>query len=887
MKTIITFIFVFIVFVFLQAQSLIQDKFAYEQMINKYQERKTEFQDKIPQFFLETDSISDPFLKESIQFLIAYAPLSDLGNLNVNYFRNQAELSLKTKTLFSWGKEIPSEVFLHFVLPYRVNNENPDMARQVFQAELQERVAGMSIYDAALEVNHWCHEKVNYKSTDVRTSSPLATVKTAYGRCGEESTFTVVAMRSVGIPARQVYTPRWAHSDDNHAWVEVWIDGKWCFLGACEPLPELNLGWFAVPATRAIMMHTNTFGQYNGSEKTLVKKELFSKLNLLSNYAPVKTATVKVVNEKGIALENISVDFMVYNYAEFYPFARLKSNEDGLCSIETGFGDLLIWISDSSSFTWKKYPAKLIDTLQLILPQKIEPIDLCKEEKNSFFYDMYFTPPHAGKIIVSESSKEKENKRRLKEEDSIRTAYVNTFPDSLELAEKYTSDSHSAEIISFIIESRGNFQAISAFYNEALKLNKSDKAIQLLSQISKKDLRDTPTEILIDHLLYAEFFPCNNCSSDLMFVRNVLNPRIGREKLSPWRNVLQAFFSKNQIEIFREKPKKLCEWFVEEIQLDNKSNYYRTPLFPEGTMKLKQADVYSRNVCFVATCRSLGIPARLEPATNIPQYFENEWIDAFPEKLKIQEEKGFLVLNNYMKTTPKYYTHFTLGILENARFHSLDYEYDDNLKEFPCTLSLNPGTYRLMTGNRQNDASVFTRWVFFEIKAGETIEKNILLSEADEKLEAYFKMDVEYNTLKDYKSSKYISPLSLLGEHGIVLALIDPRTEPGKHFLLELQQSASEFNKWQGKIVLVQPQIMHEEESPLLIWKDLAENTEWLLDEKGNLEKELKILIQENLELPVILFLDKDSDVYFKAFGYRINTAEMLLKVIRKLENNE
>lgn len=82
------------------------------------------------------------------------------------------------------------------------------------------------MYDAVLEVNHWCHEKVIYTPTDIRTSAPMATVKTAYGRCGEESTFLVAALRAVGIPARQVYTPRWAHTDDNHAWVEAWVDGN-------------------------------------------------------------------------------------------------------------------------------------------------------------------------------------------------------------------------------------------------------------------------------------------------------------------------------------------------------------------------------------------------------------------------------------------------------------------------------------------------------------------------------------------------------------------------------------------------------------------------------------------------------------------------------------
>ena len=152
----------------------------------------------------------------------------------------------------SWHcQEVPEDIFRHFVLPIRVNNENLDSSRWVFFMELKEKIKNLSMKDAALEVNHWCHEKVTYRGTDIRTSSPLATVKTAFGRCGEESTFTVAALRSVCIPARQCYTPRWAHGDDNHAWVEVWIDGKWHYIGACEPESDLDMAWFTEPAKRA------------------------------------------------------------------------------------------------------------------------------------------------------------------------------------------------------------------------------------------------------------------------------------------------------------------------------------------------------------------------------------------------------------------------------------------------------------------------------------------------------------------------------------------------------------------------------------------------------------------------------------------------------------
>ena len=69
---------------------------------------------------------------------------------------------------------------------------------------------------------------------DDRTAGPMTMYRSGKGRCGEESTFTVTALRSVGLAARQVYTPRWAHCDDNHAWVEVWVNGEWHFLGAAS-----------------------------------------------------------------------------------------------------------------------------------------------------------------------------------------------------------------------------------------------------------------------------------------------------------------------------------------------------------------------------------------------------------------------------------------------------------------------------------------------------------------------------------------------------------------------------------------------------------------------------------------------------------------------------
>jgi transglutaminase-like putative cysteine protease len=188
-------------------------------------------------FTILDDASLSTYEQEALEFLYAYMPLADITDYPGEFHLMNIRASQRAAEEMPWGKTIPEDLFRHFVLPVRVNNEQLDSARVVFYKELEDRVKSLSLYDAILEVNHWCHEKAVYMPSDARTSSPLATVSTAYGRCGEESTLLVAALRSVGIPARQVYTPRWAHTDDNHAWVEAWADGKWHFLGACEPEP--------------------------------------------------------------------------------------------------------------------------------------------------------------------------------------------------------------------------------------------------------------------------------------------------------------------------------------------------------------------------------------------------------------------------------------------------------------------------------------------------------------------------------------------------------------------------------------------------------------------------------------------------------------------------
>ena len=298
--------------------------------------------------FQRNDLSSDE--REALTFLYAYMPVGDITDYDGDFYLENVRSAYATRKETTWGKTMPEDVFRHFVLPIRVNNENLDRSRMVFHDELIDRIKNLSMYDAVLEVNHWCHEKANYQPSDSRTSSPLATVRTAYGRCGEESTFLVAALRSVGIPARQVYTPRWAHTDDNHAWVEAWVDGKWYFLGACEPEPVLNLGWFNAPASRGMLMHTKVFGYYEGPEEVMRTSANYTEINVISNYADNASVEVTAVDEAGKPVQGANVRFGIYNYAEFYTVSTQNTAEDGKARLSAGLGDMVVIATKDNHF---------------------------------------------------------------------------------------------------------------------------------------------------------------------------------------------------------------------------------------------------------------------------------------------------------------------------------------------------------------------------------------------------------------------------------------------------------------------------------------------------------------------------------------------------------
>jgi hypothetical protein len=806
--------------------------------------------------------------EEAMMFLFAYMPLNDLADYDGDFFLKNARLALKTKTTFNWGNEIPEDIFRHFVLPYRVNNENLDTSRAVFFKELSARLNGMELKEAILEVNHWCHEKVNYQPTDIRTISPLGAIKSTYGRCGEESTFTVTAMRAAGIPARQCYTPRWAHTDDNHAWVEVWVDGMWHYLGACEPEPDLDIAWFSAPALRTMLVNSNVFGKYEGPEEIIRKEEKYTKVNMLNNYAPVKTIYAKVIDSEENTVQDATVEFQLYNYAEFYPIGEKTVNKDGIASLMTGFGDLIVWAYKDKKHAYQKITVEQTDTIVLKL----------EDQSGKEYIDFFDIIPPIEKDPKAVSAKgETENKIRLAQEDSIRESYASTFMSKDEaenLAKQYNFE--PLVIWDFIKKSKGNYPEIESFISETSKLN-HEFTISLLGSIAAKDLRDGESEILISHInnsfKYANDLPTKNKE---LFTKYVLNPRIENEKLIAYKNFLQEKFDENFILKTKQDISHLVNWINNNITINSDHNYYLVPITAQGVYDLKISDSYSRDLFFVAACRSFGIPSRLEPTTKTPQYFNKKWIDVHFEKSSLTEKKktGVIRLINDPTngTDLKYRVHFALSKFENGKYHTLDYGWDTPISEMGNALKVEVGNYLLITGNRQTNGSVLTSMKYFNISENQEKELTITLRTSNEKPESIGKIDLP-SKLTGFSGDAVQFNKSKVN----IIGFLDPQKEPTKHTLVDIEKIASSFDKTDVTIYLFTNAKID------LSKYSLPKNTQLILDENFKLlEKTATELEKELTNFPVFM-ITKNDQVYFLSKGYTIGIGEQMIKVIQKI----
>ena len=769
-------------------------------------------------------------------FLWGSVPESDLDCYPIELFLRFADHAVQLRQTVPWCACLDVMTFLHYVASPRVNDEDLSFHRDIFYAALWPRLAGLStMEERILEVNRWCCEHASYQAQDGRTASPLTVYRCGSGRCGEESAFLVSALRSVGIPARQVYAPRWSHCDDNHAWVEALCDGQWRYLGACEPEPVLDRGWFTTAASRAVLVHSRVFGR-DGSlppQELLGLEDGVSWLNQTARYAETRTYTFQALVD-GRPAAGTKFHLQILNEASFHTVATLTADGRGTARAELGLGGVHVLAVKGKLAAEGECGA---DGLVLHLAPP--------EGGDTPWTDFDFLAPESVRpapAMLSDSQKAQRVWERRQGEALRRARLDRAFRPLREGCDD------------LLRAARGNCGEIRAFLDH----KDGDWREKLVRTLSDKDLRDVTREILEDH--FAHLPPWKGGMPERIYWRYAACPRIAMEKLTPWRGALARW-----LEGWTGTPAAL--WRRINRELKTRAPAYGNLYWPpEAALKSGGCDEKSKRLLLVAALRVLGIPARLRPLDGVPEYWKGG------EFRPVVSEKTALLRLTCPEGAPRCRQDWSLSRWTGEGWQLLapEEEWQDGGLE----LALPVGRYRLITTVRLPGGNQLAARCEAALAAGE--EKDVCLRlrplSAADLLTSQALPAVPART----PEGEEIPDLFRMGDGPVLALWLEEGGEPTEHVLNELMERRGALPVRivflvRGRDSLRQPTLAKALER--------LDRVRVLLDDWAyDLEAVARCLGRDPDLPPLMVLCDGAGKAVYSDSGYRVGAVELLLR---------
>lgn len=777
-----------------------------------------------------------------LAYYYATLPLTDVGDYSPAYFLSVARQALAVREEFPWCQALAEHRFLKDVAYPRVNTEELAPCRELFHDALAPRVRGLSLEEAILEVNRWCAEEATYRSTDGRTASPLQVYQRGFGRCGEESTFLVTALRSVGIAARQVYVPWWSHCDDNHAWVEAFDGQGWRYLGACEPEPQLDRGWFTHAAARAVMVHTRAFVQGSREEVAFLFPETdpvdwdiqegVAVENITARYGDTKRLTVQVAGPDGAPAAGAWVSLSVLNMAAPREIARRQADSQGRVTLGLGKGSVLAtaWEEASPGLLAECLVAPGDTQAALVLGQGLAAAG-----------EWDFLPPADAGLTVPALSPSQEEARRA----------------CLDRAAALREEKRLAR-------------------EEARPAPPTGEGARVWQSLTEKDREGELSPQLLEDALAA--FAWEGQYPAKAFQEGLLSPRVALEVLTPWRRLLEGRFSPQEREAARQEPSRLWQWAQAAAPVD-KDCYAALWGTPQGMLQVGASTSQGQQVLFCAACRALGIPAKL--VDGVPQVWRG---DGF-SPLWGQEPTAALTVTAPAGQEALEAQNYTLSRREAGGYLPL------TTGAVPAgesrQLLLPPGAYRLWTVNRLPGGGLLARWEDFSLAPSAAREVVLAFREGDvqDMLERCplpgFTLAGEDGALWEGKELLEKAPLS-------VLCFLEVNREPTEHLLGELRDAAAALKQAGLPLYLALPSLSHRDDPTLrkalaaLPWATVCQcDFSTVIPALG------RRLYLDPDRLPLAILANRQGEGLYGCCGYNVGTAQLLLRLAAALKNLE
>lgn len=269
----------------------------------------------------------------------------------------------------------------------------------------------------------------------------------------------------------------------------------------------------------------------------------------------------------------------------------------------------------------------------------------------------------------------------------------------------------------------------------------------------------------------------------------VLNPRVDGEELADDHRALQQRFDADRIALFRSDPRTLWQEMLRGVRdaEDDEPCTGTAALLSRG-----YGDGPHRGIAFVTVCRCLGIPARLNPETRSPQYFDGaRFVD-----VQARDDDRLVACTLTAPgrdDTPRYGVDWTIGRLQRTPY-GMDFSTID-LGDVPWTdgaarIRLEPGTYRVITTTRLPNGSQLAASRTLRVANEDCAIALDWRRPAQSDLLAHLPLE-DLPLIADDGTDTPLSEV-LHGRRGVVFILDAHGSEPSIHVLDELRESLAE-----------------------------------------------------------------------------------------------
>lgn len=746
----------------------------------------------------------------AVAFLFAYLPPADFGALTLELLREHVDHALKVRHEAPWGRQLTDELFYHYILPHRVTQEPCQAWRKLMHDELWPRVKNLPMQEAALEANRYAREYATFQSTNGRDQGPLTTMLRGVGRCEEEMILYICAARSVGIPARPCSTPYWTFTDNNHAWCEAFADGRWWFLGGCEPELELDRGWFAGPASRAGLVVSTAYGDVADSPEPVLARRAGV---TLINSTPVYGDTCEV---RALCDTEISGDIYVhiFNFGSLRVIARLVPG----ASIVLGRGDYVLTAKTpqgpvaalARTFDEQSPARDVLAQVQVNLtPQgwsryilgrpSPDAGDNPQVELHHWLRFPQGARKSAGRKAATGSpqltQEEKQqlaraSQERLRARDQWRRERANLTPEQEQLIDALEGD-YPARARQQLARCGANAPEVLAALSK-LDVVERRYAIDVLELGDEKDCFEWTAEGLAGQVRRHR----RALGADEEGWRNwVLAPRVRHESSS--ERGIRAAFSPPPLLAGRPLAEALGVIVAQGLTRADRG-YFGSPANAVESARARRATIEDAAVCLVQVYRGVGLEARLASGGQwVEVRLDGQWLPAYPfepenfgkvkaEAAAVYAKAGRVQVSlrrdggEFPDAEP--WRDFMLCRVEKGFVEPLEYL---EWKNGACDVA--PGDYVLFTGARSGRGDVCFRAASVTVRSGETTAVSADCTLVREELDA---VELAARKMTAWPQAKVSGPdgklsslQDLVGEKPTLVLLLSTHDEPARRLL--------------------------------------------------------------------------------------------------------